>query len=60
MADYVHEARIESVVDYQAVYIHYKGPIYLEEVDIDACYKHNVVEERTSDFDIDCEESIKL
>jgi len=36
MADYVHEARIESVVDYQAVYIHYKGPIYLEEVDIDA------------------------
>ena len=63
---YIHEETFEPVERNEASYIHGKtferkrneeGHIYLEAVD--TCYIRNVVEERTSDFDEDCEESIK-
>ena len=65
-ASYIHEKTFEPVERKEASYIHGKtferkrneeGHIYLEAVD--TCYIRNVVEERTSDFDEDCEESIK-
>ena len=56
-ASYIHEKTFEPVEREEASYIH--GKTFEEGHILYASYIRNVVEERTSDFDEDCEESIK-